>query len=149
MTHLLMLKVWSLSNCILFVNDLDFLYVYLEKKLLQFIYNVLPISATQQSDPVIYTHTHTHTHTFSLSCCPLSCSITSDWIQFPVIYSRTSLPIHSKSIFKAFLLYVLKLQYNGRGLFHAAQNTDLYILINIVFSVSPGKFVGVFTQFIF
>ena len=25
-----MLKVWSLSNCILFVNDLDFLYVYLE-----------------------------------------------------------------------------------------------------------------------
>ena len=31
------------------------------------IYNVVPISAVQQSGPVIHTYTHTHTHTHSLS----------------------------------------------------------------------------------
>ena len=31
----------------------------------ELIYNVVPISVLQQSDPVIHTHTHTHTHSFS------------------------------------------------------------------------------------
>ena len=94
---------------------------------LQLNYSVLSISTLQQSDPVIlmraraHTHTHTHTHiyTFSFSHYSPSCSITSDQIQspmlysrislllathsnlrdrmqFPVLYSRTLLPIHSK-----------------------------------------------------
>ena len=54
------------------------------------IYNVLSISAVQQSDPVI------HVYTFFFSYYLPSCSITSDWIESPVLYSRTSFLIHSK-----------------------------------------------------
>ena len=76
--------------------------------LLYLIYNVLSISAVQQRDPVkhlyiyiyvyvyIYTYIYIHTHTLFFSYYLLSCSITSDWIEFPVLYSRTSLLIHSK-----------------------------------------------------
>ena len=42
------------------------------------------------------TRTHTHTHTFFLSKYLPSSSITSDLIYFPVLYSRTSVFIHSK-----------------------------------------------------
>ena len=41
------------------------------------------------------THIHTHTHTFFFSRVP-SYSITSDQIQFPVLYSKISLLIHSR-----------------------------------------------------
>ena len=44
----------------------------------------------------IYIHTYIYTHTLFFSYYLLSCSITSDWIEFPVLYSRTSLLIHSK-----------------------------------------------------
>ena len=44
----------------------------------------------------IYTHTHIYLHTLFFSHFPPSCSITSDYIQFPVLYSRISLFIHSK-----------------------------------------------------
>ena len=54
------------------------------------IYNVLSISAAQRSDPVI------HIHTFFFSYYLPSCSSTTDWIEFPVLHSRTSLLIHSK-----------------------------------------------------
>ena len=53
------------------------------------IYDVLSISAVQQSDPVI------SIYTFFFSYYHLSCSITSDWIEFPVLFSRTLLLIHS------------------------------------------------------
>ena len=45
----------------------------------------------------IHTHTHTyiHTHIFFSYYLP-SCSVLQDWIQFPVLYSRTSSLIHSK-----------------------------------------------------
>ena len=72
--------------------------------LLWLIYNVLAISAVMQSDPVICIHvcicmciySHTHTHTFFFSDYLPSCSITSDWVQFPVLYSRIPFPIHPK-----------------------------------------------------
>ena len=48
------------------------------------------VSAVQQSDSVI------HKHTFFFSHYPPQLSITSDWVQFPVLYSRISLLIHSK-----------------------------------------------------
>ena len=41
------------------------------------------------------THKHTHTHTHILFF-NLSCSNTSEYIKFPVLYSRFSLFIHSK-----------------------------------------------------
>lgn len=63
---------------------------YLKFFLLQLTYDVLSISAAQQSNPVI------HIHTFFFSCYRPSCSIPRDWMQFPVRYSRTPLPIHSK-----------------------------------------------------
>ena len=44
----------------------------------------------QQSDPVI------HLYTFFFSYYPPSCSITSDWIEFPALYGRISWLIHSK-----------------------------------------------------
>ena len=59
--------------------------------LLELIYNVVPISAVQQSDPV------RNIYTFLFSYFLPSCSIPRDWIEFPVLYSRTSLLIHSKS----------------------------------------------------
>ena len=59
-------------------------------KLLELIYNVLSIPVVQKNDPV------THTHTFFFSHYPPSCSIASDQTYFPVLYSRTSLLIHSK-----------------------------------------------------
>ena len=43
-----------------------------------------------------YTHTHRHIHTFPFLYYLPSWSIPRDWTQFPVLYSRTSLPIHSK-----------------------------------------------------
>ena len=51
---------------------------------------LLPISAVQQSDPFI------HICTFPFLCKFPSWSIPRDWILFPVLYSRTSLLIHSK-----------------------------------------------------
>ena len=42
------------------------------------------------------TQSYIHTCTFFLSYYLPSCSITRDWIEFPVLYSRTSLLIHSK-----------------------------------------------------
>ena len=46
------------------------------------IYDVEPISAIQQSDPVI------RIYTFFFSCSLPSCCIARDWIQFPVLCSR-------------------------------------------------------------
>ena len=46
------------------------------------IYRVLSISTVQQSDPIL--------HTFFFSHSPPSCSLASDWIQFPVLRSRRS-----------------------------------------------------------
>ena len=76
-------------------------YVLLKKIfLLQLIYLVLSISAIQQRDPVIHTYVHIYMcvrmYTFFFSHDPPSCSITSDQIYFLVLYSRTSLFIHSK-----------------------------------------------------
>ena len=50
----------------------------------------MPISDVRQSDPVI------HICTFFFSYHPPSCSITRGWTQFPVLFSRTSLPTLSK-----------------------------------------------------
>ena len=41
----------------------------------------MSISAVQQSDPVIHIH--------FLPLLSSSCSITRDWLEFPVLYSRT------------------------------------------------------------
>ena len=50
---------------------------------------VVSISAVQQSDPVIYIHIHLFSYYFQ------SCSITSDFIQFPVsICKRPFLSLH-------------------------------------------------------
>ena len=54
------------------------------------IYNILSISTVHQNDPVI------HIYTFFYSYYLPSCSITSDWIYFPMLYNRISLLIHSK-----------------------------------------------------
>ena len=56
----------------------------------QLIYSVVPISAVQHSDPVIYIYTF-----FSSYYLP-SCSIPRDYILFPVLYSKISLLIHFK-----------------------------------------------------
>ena len=51
---------------------------------------VVPISAVRQSDPGI------HTYTFFFSYHLPSWSIPRDWMEFPVLDSRTSLLIHSQ-----------------------------------------------------
>ena len=51
------------------------------------------LSMVRQSDPV------THTHIFFSSHHPPSCAITSDWVWFPVLYSRISLLLHSNHSF--------------------------------------------------
>ena len=50
----------------------------------------MPISAVQQSDSVI------HVYTFPFLYHPPSWSVPRDQIEFHVLYSRTSLLIHSK-----------------------------------------------------
>ena len=58
------------------------------------IYSALPISAVQQSDPVIL---ESYLYTFFFSHHPPSCSITRDEVSsFPVLYSRISLHLCSK-----------------------------------------------------
>ena len=57
---------------------------------IQLVYSVVSISAVQYRDPVI------QIYTFFFSCYLPSWSITSDWIQFPVLFHRISLFIHSK-----------------------------------------------------
>ena len=63
----------------------------------QLIYRILSIPAVLQSDPVyvyiIASLSHIHIQFFPQY--PPS-SIISDWIQFPVLYSRISLLVHSK-----------------------------------------------------
>ena len=54
------------------------------------LFTVLPISAVQHSDTVI------HIYAFFFSYYLPLYYILRDWIQFPVLYSRTSLFIHSK-----------------------------------------------------
>ena len=57
----------------------------------QLIYNVVPISSVQHTDPFIHIFIYNiHTHSLSYIIFP------RDWIEFPVLYSRTSLPIHSE-----------------------------------------------------
>ena len=71
----------------------------LKKNFLSYlIYNVLPISAVQQSDLTTYfmcIHTHTHTHSFSHY--PPSYSITSGLV--PCAIQQDLIFIHSNSIF--------------------------------------------------
>ena len=55
----------------------------------------MSISAAQPSDPVIYVYTRTLFFSYYLP----SCSITRDWILFPLLYSKTSLLFHSKCKF--------------------------------------------------
>ena len=56
----------------------------------QMIYNIPSISAVQKSDPIIH-----NIHSF-FSCYLLLYSNPRDWMQFPVLYSRIPLLIHSK-----------------------------------------------------
>ena len=77
-------------------SQIFFTFVYFIK--VQLIYSVVPISAVQHSDPAIYTYMF-----FSSYYLP-SCCIPREWIQFPVLYSRTSYLIHS-----IFLIYFLLL----------------------------------------
>ena len=53
-------------------------------------YSVVPTSSVQRSGPV------THVHTFPLSYHLPSWSVSGAWMSFSVLYSRTSLLIHSK-----------------------------------------------------
>ena len=57
----------------------------------------MPISAVQQSDPFIHIHTHTYIYTYIPFLMLFSIMVyPREWIYFPVLYSRTSLLIHSK-----------------------------------------------------
>ena len=50
----------------------------------------MSVSDVQQSDPVLYIYTSFFSYYLP------SYSITSDWTEFPVLYNRTSLLLHSK-----------------------------------------------------
>ena len=78
-----------ISFCIFFLSFF-FLRFLLFKIKVFLIYNVVPISAVQQSDHVI------HLYIFSFLYYFPSWSIPGDWIYFLVLYSKTSLLIHSK-----------------------------------------------------
>ena len=71
------------------IINMIFLLLFFKNKV-WLIYNVGPISAIQQNDPVI------HIYTFFFSIYLPSWSISRDWIWFPVLYNRTSLLIHFK-----------------------------------------------------
>ena len=58
--------------------------------LLKLIYSIVPISAVQHSDPIIYICA------FFFSYYLPSCSVTRDWIEFPVLDRRTSFLVLSK-----------------------------------------------------
>ena len=87
------LKVWQLENnlqnwraglkdevwiCLFLLND-------------SWLTMLCLIFTVQHSDSVRYTHTHTHTHTYSF---PLWL-ITGYWTEFPVLYNKSLLFIHS------------------------------------------------------
>jgi len=73
---------------------LVFSFLFLKIKV-WLIYNVVPANFCCTAKRPTHTHTHTHTH-FFFSYYLLSCSVARDWIEFPMLYSRTSLLIHSK-----------------------------------------------------
>ena len=61
------------------------------------IYNAMPISAVQQSDLVIYdTYIYMTFIYIPLLYYLSSMSVPKSWIEFPVLYRRTSLHIHSQ-----------------------------------------------------
>ena len=76
-------------KCFHVFNDIYFLFIFFIK--VQLTNKVVPISAVQQSASVI----HTHIRILLLYSFP-SWSILGDIIQFPMLYSRTLLFIHSK-----------------------------------------------------
>ena len=80
------------GNFFLLFQNLYYAQAFFKNFLLQLIYNVLSISAVQQSDPVLYTHTHTHILFLTLSIMFHH----NYWTQFPVLQHRISLVIHSK-----------------------------------------------------
>ena len=82
----------AVSQCLCLSNFLLCFYLFCYPLFTKFDQFLLYIKAIQS-----YTHTYIciHTHTFFFSHYPPSCSITSDQIQFPVLYSRISLLIHS------------------------------------------------------
>ena len=69
---------------------MNLFFFTLKKIKVQLIYSIVPISAIQPRNPVI------HIHTFFFSYYLPSWSISRAWIEFPVLYSGTSLLIHSK-----------------------------------------------------
>ena len=72
------------------------LFKFFFKKSLS-IYSVVPISAVHHlTQSYIYIHTYIYIFFFFFSNPPPSWSIPRDWTQFPVLYSRTSLFIHSQ-----------------------------------------------------
>ena len=70
-------------------SHFTFLMEFLKIKV-ELMYNVVPISAVQQHDPVL------HRYTFSFLYYLPSWSIPRDWLWFPMLYSRITLLIHSK-----------------------------------------------------
>ena len=80
-------------------NVLPFLHFLLHFFKVLLIYNVVPFSAVQQSDPVIYIYIYVcmYVYIFPFFYYLPSWSVPRDWIWFPVLYGRTSLLIHSNS----------------------------------------------------
>ena len=77
-----------LNWVVCFSSFLIYLKIFLKYSCFTTFYKLLLYSKVTQS--------YIHTCTFFLSYYLPSCSITRDWIEFPVLYSRTSLLIHYK-----------------------------------------------------
>ena len=80
--------VWDVVSALLFLCFFK----------LQLIYNVVLISAVQQNNAVIYISTSTHTYSLSHIITSIMFYPKRLDIQYPMLYSRTSLLIHSKCI---------------------------------------------------
>lgn len=80
-----------LNNYMLFCHHFAVVKVWL-------IYNVVPISAVQPSDPIMYVGVYVsmQAYTFPFLYYLPSWSVPRDWIAFPALYNRISLLIHSK-----------------------------------------------------
>lgn len=87
--HITLFSPWSLSKMVCGKHHHIF-----SKKICIIVDLQNSVSAVPQSDPV--THICTQLCICLFSPYPPSCPITSDWIEFPVLCSRTSLLIRSK-----------------------------------------------------
>ena len=116
-------SVWGFQFLHILANTCSFFI------LLKYNWFAMLISAVEQSDSVICIYIYTHTHSFSYSF-PLW-FITGYRIEFPVLYSRTLLFIHSIHNSLCYLIFYLLLVWNSLIMMYLDRVFLMFLMLQV------------------